>query len=173
MGYYMLTHIEALELVKPTSKFVHVMIVSDLMKKLAQQLSQNHVEWELVGLLHDLDYDEVQNNMAIHGRLAADKLCDQLPPHCLHAILVHDSRLGFKATSWLDKALRAIDSFTIIMEESGTGPNELTPELFKITLDHISGKQPWHKQNLSLIEDLGMSFDAFLNFCIDSLKLRK
>jgi len=88
------------------------------MKKLSEKLSENSLEWELVGLLHDLDFDEVRSDMSKHGVVAAEKLKGKLPEHCLYAIKAHDYRTGFKPQSRLDKALIAVDSLAVLMNKA-------------------------------------------------------
>ena len=79
----MISRNKALELVRNTSKYAHVLIVSAIMSKLAARLKRPRQEWELVGLLHDLDFDEVGSDMSKHGVIAAEGLKDKLPEKCL------------------------------------------------------------------------------------------
>jgi putative nucleotidyltransferase with HDIG domain len=87
----MMSRKKALKLVKNCSKYSHLLLASKLMKRLAEKLGEDSLEWELVGLLHDLDFDEVRNDMSRHGVLAAERLKDKLPEHCIYAIKAHDS----------------------------------------------------------------------------------
>ncbi|MDI6856628.1 MAG: HD domain-containing protein, partial [Candidatus Thermoplasmatota archaeon] len=59
----MISKDEALRLVRGTSKYAHALMVSCIMGELARALNENEREWMLVGLLHDLDYDKVKNDM--------------------------------------------------------------------------------------------------------------
>lgn len=69
----MISKEEALHEVERTSRFQHALIASAIMRKLAQKLGENEGSWELVGLLHDLDYDLVQGDMTKHGVVASEK----------------------------------------------------------------------------------------------------
>lgn len=75
----MISREEALRLVERTSKYQHALIASKIMRKLAQRLGEDEVNWELVGLLHDLDIDNVREDMTKHGVVAMEKLANKLP----------------------------------------------------------------------------------------------
>lgn len=75
----MISSNEALHLVSSTSKFSHSLMVAAIMEALAERLGENLQEWRLVGLLHDLDYYEVGDDMSRHGLAAAEMLKGKLP----------------------------------------------------------------------------------------------
>ncbi|MEM3696242.1 MAG: HDIG domain-containing protein [Candidatus Bathyarchaeia archaeon] len=122
----MISKDEALRLVKSTSKYSHVLMVSCMMKELAKALNENGEEWMLVGLLHDLDYDRVKDDMKMHGVVAAEMLKGKLPKKCLYAIKAHDYRSGIKPKSKLDKALIATDSLASLIENMRMEAEELS-----------------------------------------------
>lgn len=83
----MISKEEALHLVEGTSKRQHVLITSVIMRQLAQRLGEDEERLEIVGLLHDLDYDMVQENMTKHGVVAGEILANKLPADSLYAIM--------------------------------------------------------------------------------------
>lgn len=97
------------EHVSSKKKRKHMIAVSAIMRELAKRLGMNEEEWELVGLLHDLDCDMVKGDMSRHGLVASKILEGKLPEDCLHAIKAHDHRTGVKPESVMDKALIASD----------------------------------------------------------------
>jgi len=109
----MLSKQETLQLlsehVSDGKKRKHMIAVSAIMKKLAKRLQMNTENWELAGLLHDLNYDKTINDMSKHGLVASKMLEGKLPEECLHAIRAHDHRTGVKPESLMDKALVASD----------------------------------------------------------------
>jgi len=90
-------------------KIKHMIAVSAIMKELAKRLQMNAEKWELVGLLHDLDYYKTLDDKSKHGLVAAGMLKGKLPEECLQAIRAHDHRTGVKPQSVMDKALIASD----------------------------------------------------------------
>ncbi len=109
----MLSKEEAFQLlsehVSSEKKKKHMIAVSAIMRKLAKRLGMNEEEWELVGLLHDLDCDIIKGDMSRHGLVASKILEGKLPEDGLHAIKAHDHRTGVKPESVMDKALIASD----------------------------------------------------------------
>ncbi|MFX0198140.1 MAG: HD domain-containing protein [Candidatus Hodarchaeota archaeon] len=166
----MISREEALQLIKNTSKYAHAMIVSIMMVEVAGYLGKDEREWELVGLLHDLDYDEVKDNMDQHGVVATERLKDKLPENCLYAIKAHDYRTRFIPQSQLDKALIATDSLAILIERSGIPPAVVDVEIIRAELEKISSKQPWHKNNVCKCKDLGFNLKNFLQLCLNALR---
>ncbi len=163
---------EALRLVRDTSKYAHALVVSVVMGGLARRLGEDEGEWGLVGLLHDLDYDEVGDDMSWHGVVASERLKGRLPEDCLYAIKAHDYRTGFKPKSKLDKALIATDSLAVLIEKTRKKTEELDIETIRAELENISVSQPWHKSNILKCEEIGLSIEEFLQLCLNSLRER-
>jgi putative nucleotidyltransferase with HDIG domain len=101
----MITKEEALTLIKESGKYSHALFVSFIMRKLAERFGEEVKKWELVGLLHDLDFDLVKGDIVKHGIVASQILHGKLPEDCLYAIKSHDHRAGYRPNSLLDKAL--------------------------------------------------------------------
>jgi putative nucleotidyltransferase with HDIG domain len=119
----MISEDEAIQLIKNTSKYSHALLVSAIMVEIAKKLNEDVGLWEIVGLLHDIDYDEVKGNMQRHGIVATEKLKGRIPNDAIHAIKAHDHRTEFKPKSRLDKALIAADSMAALIEKLGKQKN--------------------------------------------------
>ena len=165
----MISKEEAIELVRSSSKFFHLLIASAMMGRLAESLGEDRLEWELVGLLHDLDIDQVRNDMSRHGIIAADRLRGRLPEHCLYAIRSHDFRTGVKPMSKLDKALIAVDSVAVIIERIGKQPEEVGVDMLKAELEKVTVERPWHKSNVVKSRELGLKVEEFLSLCLNAI----
>ena len=145
-------------MIKNTSKYSHSLMVSAIMRRLAERLGENAEEWEIVGLLHDLDYDQTRNDMSKHGIVASEILKGKLPETCLYAIKCHDYRTGFKPKSKLDNALIVADTLAVIIEYiKRSGKEKLKPEEVKEEILKISENKPWLKDNLQRIKRLGLA----------------
>ena len=168
----MLSKGEAIDLIRGSSKFSHLVLAAGLMKTLAARLGEDETEWELVGLLHDLDIDEVRSDMAQHGTVAAERLEGKLPQHCFYAIKSHDVRSGFQPISKLDKALIAVDSMAVLVERCQEKPGALKVDTVKAELEQIAEKRPWHKANILKAGELGLGVDEFMKLCLNSLSER-
>jgi len=94
---------ETLRLIEGSSKRYHSVLSAKLMRILARTFHEDEGEWELVGLLHDLDHDLVHGDMSRHGMVAAEMLKGKLSESCLHAIRAHDRRTGVEPQGILDE----------------------------------------------------------------------
>lgn len=138
----MISFEEANHLVSVSSRYPHMVLVSSLMAQTARQLEADTDAWRLVGLLHDLDYDETKTDRSQHGVLAAQMLEGKLPSDCLDAIKRHDHRTGLKPETDLDFALILCDSVSIILEQSNRKP-PVKYDDFMVMLDYVSAEKPW------------------------------
>lgn len=90
------------------------------MRILATELDEDTAEWEVIGLLHDLDYDLMDGDMSQHGIKASELLKGKLPERVLHAIKAHDHRTGVEPRALLDESLRFADSLATFIEDQPT-----------------------------------------------------
>jgi putative nucleotidyltransferase with HDIG domain len=97
----MLSREEALELVslhvRNAGLIKHMIAVSSIMRGLASRLGEDPGLWELVGMLHDIDYEEVGGDMKRHGLVSAEMVSGLLPEGALRAIRSHNPLTGVKA----------------------------------------------------------------------------
>ena len=108
---------EALQMISESSKFAHSTLVSKIMVRLAEHLREDADEWEIAGLLHDLDYDLVQDDPSQHGIRAAAILEGRVSKEILQAIMAHDHRTGIETTALLGRALIFSDSLATLIED--------------------------------------------------------
>ena len=166
----MISENEAIQLVKSTSKYAHALMVSAMMAEVAKELEEDLKLWKIVGLLHDIDYDEVGGDMRKHGVVAAEKLKGVLPEEAVYSIKAHDYRTGFEPKSKLDKALIAADSATVLIEKMrGTG-KELTAKTLLAEITNTSAAAPWHRNNTMKCAEIGLSLDKFLKICLNAME---
>ena len=85
-----------MKMIEGFSRFAHSVLVGRVIAILAKHLGGDEREWELVWLLHDLDYDSVLGEMAQHGLRAAESIAGKVSDEGLDAIRSHDHRTGFK-----------------------------------------------------------------------------
>ena len=88
-----------------------------IMKALARHFGENEELWGATGLLHDLDWEEVQDNTEMHAKKTVEILREAgyEIPDMFHAILAHCEGLPgneVKRESRFDFALAAAESVT-------------------------------------------------------------
>ncbi len=169
----MLLKAEAIRLLKRHIKSVgirkHSIAVSELMGEVALKFRMNSEEWQLCGLLHDLDREKIQGDMSKHGLVAAELLESLLSRDCLHAIRAHDHRTGVTPQSIMDKALIASDAVVTLFSELAEREQisqlaEVNSEMFrKIFEDKPFRKLGYLKNRIEICREIGIPLDEFLS----------
>ena len=143
------------------------------MKELANRLGMNEKEWELVGLLHDLDYDIIEGDARRHGFVASKMLEGKLPPECLHAIRAHDHRTGVEPKSVIDKALIVADCiWGLIARAALAVPSR---KIGQIAVNDLKQKledrgfPTFLANGIMMCEDVGLTFEEFFKLALKSL----
>ncbi len=91
----------------------HMLATEAVMRALAQRLGENEDEWGLAGLVHDIDVELTDGDMACHSKLGADLVREMGASEAVvHAVLCHNEMHGIACESRLDKALYCADPLT-------------------------------------------------------------
>ncbi len=92
---------------------VHSLASEAIMRALARRLGEDEDLWGICGLLHDLDLDQVGDDMSVHGTVTATWLRElSFPEEGVDAILRHNEALGYERETVLDHALAAAEQIT-------------------------------------------------------------
>jgi putative nucleotidyltransferase with HDIG domain len=108
---------EALQSVRQNIKnenLVRDMLAAEaIMRALARRFGENEDEWGLAGLLHDIDLEVIEEDMAAHSKRSAE-MAKQLGADnaVCHAILCHNEAHGEPFQTLMDKALFCADPLT-------------------------------------------------------------
>jgi len=129
---------EAIELLKENlsnqNLIKHCLAVEAIMRALARHFSENDEKWGLAGLLHDIDYDKVKNDLSQHSLVGAKILEDLgLEKDICQAVKVHNEAQGILPQTSMDKALFVTDPLAgLIVAATLVLPSQkladLTPE---------------------------------------------
>lgn len=178
-----LSKVEALELLnkhlKDERMVKHCLAVGAIMRALGGRLGEDADTWELIGLLHDIDYDYVERDMSKHGLGALVLLEGILPRDALEAIASHNEHNGFKPVSQeatrISHALRAADHLAgLIVATALVMPNK---KLAEVKLDTLIRKfrakdfaRGVSRDRIKEIGELGIQLEEFLGLGLESLK---
>ena len=89
----------------------HVLAVEAGMRRLAEYLEEDVEYWGLIGLVHDLDYNETKDDHEQHTFVTEELLAEfDLPDEMIYAIHAHPGHVPCK--SRLDWSLYAVDPTT-------------------------------------------------------------
>jgi len=91
----------------------HCFAVEAIMKALARRFNEDEEKWGLAGLLHDIDYEKVKDDMSQHSLVGAKMLEDLgLDKDICQAVKVHNEAHGIAPETLMEKALFAADPLT-------------------------------------------------------------
>ena len=100
------------EFVKNENLVNHMLSVAAAMRFYAEKFDQDADKWEVVGLLHDFDW-EIHPTLDKHPAAGAPILRERnVPEEIIRAILSHAEETGVKRESIMEKALFACDEIT-------------------------------------------------------------
>jgi len=108
---------EAFQLLKENLKnqnlIKHSLAVEAAMKALAEHFSEDIGKWAVCGLLHDIDYELVKNEMNLHSKRGAEMLKGLgFSEEIYNAVLTHNEAHGIDPETLLAKALFCVDPLT-------------------------------------------------------------
>jgi putative nucleotidyltransferase with HDIG domain len=174
----MLTRDEAIELVREHVKnenlVNHMIAVGAIMKGLAQNLDEDPQLWEVVGILHDIDYETFGDDFSSHGAKSAEMVKDLLPEEGVKAIKSHNPLTGFEPESVFDISLLAADAISgMIVANALVRPNNLEgmkPSSVKRRMKDSSFAKQVSRENIMMCENIGISFNEFASISIKSMQ---
>ena len=175
----MLTREEALTMLRHSLKneklLKHSLAVEAIMRRLAERLGEDANLWSLVGLLHDLDYEETAQSFHLHGIKTAERLKGLLPEEALEAIRGHNELTGAPCQSKLCYALRASDQASgLIIATALVMPGKRLAEVKVSSLKKKFKQRDFargvRRENLSLCEKLGLTLEEFLGLSLEALQ---
>jgi len=112
-----MTKDEGLQLVRDHIKnenlVKHMIAAGAIMRSLARKFGEDQDEWELAGLLHDIDWEETQERPEEHSKYCQDYLKHaNVPDDVCRAVLVHNHMHGIEPETLLEKALYTAEELT-------------------------------------------------------------
>jgi putative nucleotidyltransferase with HDIG domain len=91
----------------------HNVAVGFIMKALAKKFRQNEEDWELAGMLHDLDWEKTKDDFKNHTKVSKEILeKTDLKPEIINAIYVHNWVHEIKPETLLEKALYCVEELS-------------------------------------------------------------
>ncbi len=174
------TREEAHELLKQYLKtpnlLKHTYAVEAVMAKLAEHLGEDPERWALVGLLHDIDYDETADDPDAHSQEGADWLREAgMDEELVEAVRAHNDRHGLPRNTPLAKALYATDPLTgLIVAAALIHPDK---KLSSLDVEFIMNRyaepafaRGARRENIASIEELGIELEAFVGLALEAMQ---
>lgn len=150
-----------------------------VMRSLARHLGRDESQadrWALVGLLHDLDYEETENTPELHGLKTADYLADSgLTAEELTAIKKHNAEmLGLTRETELDLALTCGEVVTgLIAAAAMVQPDKkiasVKPASAVKKMKDKSFARSVNRDHIKLCEQLSLPLGDFMALAVEAM----
>lgn len=148
----------------------HCLASEVIMKALAPRFHADPEMWALVGLLHDLDYNETRDQMDRHGLVTEKILLERgVDPQIVEAIKYHNAEnLGLTRQSPIHFALTAAETITgMITATALVYPDKkvasVAPKSVKKRMKAKEFARSINREHILLCEQIGISIDEFIS----------
>ncbi|MGB9684041.1 MAG: HD domain-containing protein [Candidatus Bathyarchaeales archaeon] len=176
----MLTREEALSLVKKhvakRNILYHMFAVEAIMRSLARHFGEDEEKWGLIGLIHDIDYEETEATPEKHSLIAAEILKEMLPEELLKAIKAHNFKhTGIKPENRMEKALIASDAISgLLVACALVMPSK---KLAEVKVETVAKKfkdkdfaRGADRERILVCEEIGIPREEFFEISLKGLK---
>ena len=146
------------------------------MQRLAGHFGEDEESWGIIGLLHDLDLESIDDDMKRHGETTAGWLSDKgFPEEALQAIRAHNGDiLGVEPESRLDLALTAAESMTGLVSACALiYPSKKVADVKVKSLRKRMKEKRFaanvDRDRIRMHEKLGLEFDEFATLSLEGM----
>jgi len=152
----------------------HMLAVEAVMRALARHFREDEEIWGLTGLLHDIDYDETQQDFSRHGQLGAGWLQEWgFDERIVHAVKAHVG--AEKIKSRLDRALYAVDPVTGLVVASALmhpsrGLKEVTLEFVLHRFREKRFAAGANREQIKTCENLDLELKEFIAISLQAMQ---
>ncbi len=171
---------QALELLKKhvSSEYLikHSLASAAVMEGLAKYFNQDPDYFYIAGLLHDIDFEIIDNKFELHGIQSMEILKPyNFDDYILHAIQSHNEEYTkVKRENYLDFALTAAESVTgLISATALVMPNKKLSEVKTESVIKRMKKKDFarnvDRNSIMLIEKTGLKLEDFISIAIESM----
>ena len=177
----MITREEALELLNqkisnPNTR-KHSIASEAVLRALAERLGEDPNIWGLCGLLHDIDLEEVENDMHRHAKIGAGWLEERgFSAEATHAVLSHNAEgTGVERESKLDFALTCGEQITgLIVATALVYPSKKLADVKVKSITKRMGEKRFaagvSRERVMDCEKLGLSLEEFVEISLKAMQ---
>ncbi len=153
----------------------HMYAVSAIMERLAEEFGEDGKRWGMVGLLHDIDYEDTKDDPERHGLRSAEMLEGKLPEDCLSAIKAHNSmHTQVEPEDRMSKSLVAADAVSgLIVATALVMPDSTLKEVgvdsVMKKIDDSSFARNIDRDRIRYCEKVGLELEDFVKLSLDAM----
>ncbi len=152
----------------------HVLAVAAVMKRLAAHFQEDEEKWEVVGLLHDLDYEETADDPGRHGLVSAEWLEQMgVESDVVNAVKAHADKAP--RDSMMDKAVYCSDPVTgflvacaLIHPDKSLEPIDVEFALKRIKEKRFAAGAS--RERMASCSELGLSMEEFMGIALEAMR---
>ncbi len=155
----------------------HCLAVEAIMRTLARNFEEDEEKWGLTGLLHDIDYEKVKDDLSQHSLVGAKMLEDlNIDKDICQAVKVHNEAHNIPPQTLLEKALFVTDPLTgLIVAATLVLPSKKIADLtLKNVLNRFKEKSFARGANREIIkkseELLNLKLEDFVKIGIEAMQ---
>jgi putative nucleotidyltransferase with HDIG domain len=155
----------------------HCLASEAIMRALAPRFGADPEMWGLVGLLHDLDYNETKEEIVRHTLVTEKILLDRgVHPDIVEAIKYHNAgNLGLVRTKPIHFALTAAETITgMLVAATLVHPDKKLSSLkAKSVVKRMKAKEfarSVNRDHIRLCEEIGLPLEEFIIISIDAMR---
>lgn len=155
----------------------HMIAVGAAMSSLATKLGQDASRWELVGILHDIDF-EICTGIEDHTFKARGLLEGMVDNELIEAIMAHNhEHTGVPPDTTMKKGLIACDAASGLVTASAlVTPTKRLADVRPESLVKKFGSKDFAKgvsrERIMVCEQIGIGRDEFLSICLEGMRVR-
>lgn len=164
------------ELLEAEGMRKHCLASEAIMRALAPRFGADPEMWGLVGLLHDLDYNETRDHMERHTLVTEQILLEKgVDPQIAEAIKYHNSEnLGLTRRDPIHLALTAAETITgMISATTLVYPDKkiasVAPKSVKKRMKAKEFARSVNRDHILLCEQIGISLDEFISISLRAM----
>ncbi len=152
----------------------HCIATAAVMKKVAEELGEDAHKWELIGILHDIDYEVVGEDMSQHGIKGAEILRENgVDEDVVEVVKTHNHTIFGNYEKPVEFALQAADSVSgLVVATALVKDGEVTsvkPKSVKKKFKDKSFAAGCDRDRIREIENVGLELSDLYKLAIDGL----
>ena len=160
--------------VSKESNLKHMLAVGAVMREVALRLGKDTMEWEVTGILHDIDFEEC-HGMEDHALIARDMLMGKVSDEIVQAILAHNQgATGVPVDNEMKRGLVAADAVSgLVFACALVVPTKKLADVKVSSVIKKFGNKDFargvDRGRILLCEQLDIPRDEFLQLAVDGM----
>ena len=165
------------EQVKAENLRKHCLATEAILRALARRLGEDEELWGIVGLVHDLDFEQTADTPAEHTRITCGILAEKgFPEETLQAIREHNAEaLGIPRETKLGTALACGETITgLIVATALVYPDKKLASVKPKSVGKRMKKKDFaravSREIIGECERIGIALDDFIPLCLEAMQ---